>query len=98
MTVTVMRDTIVCPGCGGRRVVSARQLRTSRLRGGILCTSCRGGSSTRTCKDGDLRFWLGTYGVEVPLGVPVREFIAAGGAPRDLVELARECYPDAIVT
>ncbi len=46
--------------------------------------------------DGDLRFWLREFGVNLPRGAPVREFIVAGGAPPELVELARQCHPDVI--
>lgn len=101
MTVTVMRqskNTIACPGCGKQRVVTIRQSRRSTQVGGILCVTCRGGQTTRTSSDADLRFWLDRFGAECPKDVPVRQFLAAGGAPHDLVQLAQECYPDAIVT
>jgi hypothetical protein len=98
MTVTVMRDTIVCHGCGGQRVVTHRQRRRSIQVGGILCNTCRGVSQTRKHSESDLRFWLRQYGVTCPTDTPVREFIAAGGAPHELVQLAQEVYPDAIVT
>lgn len=97
MTVTVMRDTIVCHGCGGQRVVTHRQRRRSLQVGGILCKSCRGISATRKTSDRDLRFWLQRFGVNCPADTPARDFIAAGGAPHDLVQLAQEVYPDAIV-
>jgi hypothetical protein len=98
MTVTVMRDTITCPGCGSQRVVTLRQRRRSTQMGGIPCTNCRGGKNTRSCSESDLRYWLRRYGVTCPTDTPVRQFIAAGGAPHELVQLAQECYPDAIVT
>lgn len=97
MAVTVARDTIVCPGCGSQRRVSDRQARMSRTRGGIPCTNCRGISPTRKATESDFRFWLRHFGVDAPRGTPVREFIAAGGAPHELVQLAQEVYPDAIV-
>ncbi len=93
MAVSVARDTIVCPGCGGRRVVSLRQVRSARQQGGIPCASCRGRSSVVSAPDSAFRFWLDRFGVTAPKDVPVREFITAGGAPADLVELARQCYP-----
>lgn len=99
MAVTVAREqnVIVCPSCGGRRVVDPRTRRRSRAAGGIPCVSCRGHSPTRTFSDADLRWWIRRFGGEVPKGTPVRQFLAAGGAPPELRELARQCHPDAIV-
>jgi hypothetical protein len=94
MAVSVARDTIACPKCGSRRVVSNRQVRFARQKGGIPCASCRG--AVRPVKDEDLRFWLRRFGVNAPRGVPVRDFITAGGAPRELVVLAQETFPDEI--
>ncbi len=94
MAVTVARDVIVCSGCGGARQVTDRTRRRSEQLGGIQCQSCRGFSPMKRVTDGDLRFWLRTYGVNLPRGVPVREFIVAGGAPQALVDLARQVHPD----
>lgn len=98
MTVTAMRNTITCRGCGNQRVVTLRQRRRSTQVGGILCTNCRGGNNTKAHTDSDLRYWLKRYGANCPTDTPAREFIVAGGAPHELVQLAQECYPDAIVT
>jgi hypothetical protein len=98
MAVTVAREVITCRSCGSQRTVTDRTRRRSEQHGGIPCVTCRGGSVTKRCSDGDLRFWLRRFGAAPPRGTPVREFITAGGAPPELVELARECYPDAIVT
>ncbi len=98
MAVTVARETITCHGCGSHRVVSDRSRRRSEQQGGILCGECRGVGLTRRVADSDLRWWLRVYGVNPARGTPIRQFIAAGGAPQELVELAREVYPDAIVT
>lgn len=94
MAVTVAREVITCSGCGGQRSVTDRSRRRSEQKGGIPCAQCRGLSPTKRVSDGDLRFWLRSYGVDLPRAVPVREFIVAGGAPQALVDLARECYPD----
>ena len=96
MTVTVARDTIVCRSCGSRRVVDPRTARRSRQVGGIPCGTCRGVGKTRVVKDEHLRFWLRRFGADPPKGVPVREFITAGGAPPELTELARQCNPDVL--
>jgi hypothetical protein len=96
LAVTVARDTIVCPTCSGQRIVTSRQARESRQRGGIPCSSCRGLGKTIKTRDEDFDFWLNRFGVQAPTGVTAREFITAGGAPRDLVQLARECYPDVL--
>lgn len=96
MAVTVARDTIICPGCGGRRIVSDRQVRFARSRGGIPCANCRGVSAGSKVSDSDFRFWLRRFGVNAPRDMPVREFIAAGGAPPDLIELAQQCNPDVL--
>lgn len=93
MSVTVARDTIVCPKCGTQRVVTLRQRRRSTSEGGILCSTCRGIGSTRRFSDDDLRFWLRRYGCPCPPETPVRQFIAAGGCPPELVELARDAFP-----
>lgn len=93
MTVTVARDTIVCPKCGSQRVVTLRQRRRSLSEGGILCAICRGIGTTRSFSDEDLRFWLRRYDAPCPRDVPVRQYIAAGGAPPELVELARDAFP-----
>lgn len=98
MAVTVAREVITCHQCGGHRTVTDRSRRRSEQAGGIACASCRGVGATRRCSDGDLRFWLRRFGAAPPRGMPVREFLAAGGAPAELVELARETFPDAIVT
>ena len=94
MAVTVAREVIVCRGCGKQRSVTDRTRRRSEQHGGIPCATCRGVSVTRRVSDGDLRFWLNRFGTEVPKGTNVREFITAGGAPPDLVMLARQCHPD----
>jgi hypothetical protein len=94
MTVTVARDTIVCPKCGNQRIVSMRQRRRTVVEGGGLCTTCRGVGQTRPFQDDDLRFWLRRYGAEVPAGEDVSRFIAAGGCPPELAELAHDAFPD----
>jgi DNA-directed RNA polymerase subunit RPC12/RpoP len=94
MTITIARDTIVCPKCGSQRIVTHRQRRRSLSEGGILCSICRGIGTTRRFSDEDLRFWLRRYGTPCPRGVPVRQFIAAGGCPNELVELARDAFPE----
>lgn len=93
MTVTVARDTIVCPRCGSQRIVTTRQRRRSLADGGIPCSNCRGIGQTRGFTDNDLRFWLRRFDCPCPTDVPVRTFIAAGGAPAELVELAKAVYP-----
>lgn len=98
MAVTVAREVISCSQCGHRRVVTDRSRRRSEQKGGIPCASCRGLSPTKNVTDGDLRFWLRRFGAAPPRGTPVRQFIVAGGAPAELVELAREAFPDAIVS
>lgn len=95
MAVTVMRDTIVCPGCGSQRVVTHRQRRRAHARdGGILCSICRGFGVTRAYDEADLRFWLRRYGTPCPPGTPVRQFLAAGGAPQELIDLAQQVFPE----
>lgn len=91
MSVAVAQDTVRCPNCGRRRIVSARQARRAR-NGEILglCARCRGRGHA---KDRDLRYWIHVYGGEIPSGVSPRELIASGGAPPDLVELARSIFP-----
>lgn len=86
-------QTIRCPGCGQHRVVTHRQHRRARAEGGILCSACRGSAPTRQFKDADLRYWLTAYGATPAARQPVRQFIAAGGAPAELVELARAIFP-----
>jgi hypothetical protein len=94
MAVTVMRDTIACPRCGNRRVVTQRQRRrASATQGGILCTTCRGIGETRAFSDSDIAWWLRRFGANPPAGLPVRAFVASGGAPAELVELAHDVYP-----
>lgn len=93
MSVTVARDTIACPKCGSQRIVTHRQRRRSLSEGGILCSTCRGIGSTRRFTDDDLRFWLRRYNCPCPTGTPVRQFIAAGGCPPELIELARDVFP-----
>jgi hypothetical protein len=97
MTVTVMREQsrICCPGCHSSRVVSPTWSRRSAKAGGTLCTSCRGRQSVRKHRESDLRFWLSAFGVVVPARTPVRQFLAAGGAPPELVELAKQVWPPA---
>lgn len=93
MTVTVARDTIVCPKCGSQRIVTFRQRRRATSEGGILCTTCRGIGPTRSYTEDHLRFWLDRYGTPCPADMPVRTFIAAGGAPEALVKLAHDIFP-----
>ena len=93
MTVTVMRDTICCPKCGSERLVTHRQARRSNSLGGILCTTCRGIGPSRRHNDDDLHFWLNRYGTTCPTDMPVSTFIAAGGAPPELVQLAQAVFP-----
>ena len=95
MTVTAMRDTIACPTCGSVRVVSARQRRRSAAKGHIPCAGCRGQTQTRSFREGDLGFWLRAYDSVPPKGMSARDFITAGGAPAELVQLARSAFPDA---
>jgi len=94
VAITVARDTIVCPGCGGKRVVTRRQVR--RVRQGVhdgRCVGCRGiFSPTQRFSDNDLHFWLKAFDAPCPADVPVRQFIVAGGAPPELVELARSIF------
>ena len=100
MTVTVARNVISCKSCGSNRVVTDRHARRARQQGGISCVRCRGGGSLRhQATEEAFRFWLRSYGVQVPKGESARAYIAAGGAPPELVELARSVYPpgDAIV-
>lgn len=85
-------STIQCPRCGEHRVVTHRQSRRARSEGGILCTACRGGSEVRQHADSDLRYWLHAYGAKPAPKTPVRQFIAAGGAPPELVELAQAIF------
>lgn len=92
MTATA-HDTITCPTCGAKRQVTHRQRRRANAEGGILCAACRGGQAARKCKDSDLRFWLEAYGAPLAPRTPVRSVITAGGAPPDLVELARAIFP-----
>jgi transposase-like protein len=87
----IARDTIQCPSCGRRRIVSYRQARRSNTIGGIRCTSCRGHQTRHT--DGDLRYWLKAYGNPCPPGTPVRDFIVAGGAPPELINVANMIFP-----
>jgi hypothetical protein len=80
-----------CPACGATRVVTHRQAR--RVRAGEhngVCADCRG--HRKPARDEDLRFWLHSFGTNVPNGTPVRQFITAGGAPSELVELARAIF------
>jgi DNA-directed RNA polymerase subunit RPC12/RpoP len=98
MAVTVAREVIACGTCGHRRVVTDRSRRRSEQKGGIPCANCRGVGATKRVSDGDLRFWLRRFGASPPRGTPIRQFITAGGAPPELVELAREAFPDAIVS
>ncbi len=95
MTVTVMREQsrITCPRCTTERVVSPTWSRRSAKQGGTLCASCRGRGKVRQHRESDLRFWLNAFGVSVPARTPVRQFLAAGGAPPELVELARQVWP-----
>lgn len=94
MAISVARDVIVCPRCGGERIVTQRQSRRAQAQGGgILCSVCRGGGTTRAFSERDLRFWLNHFGAPVPRGVPARKFIAAGGAPPELVDLAHTLFP-----
>jgi hypothetical protein len=94
MTVTVMRDTIDCPRCGARRVVTARQRRRHMAsNAGILCTKCRGIGDTRAFTDADIAWWVKRFGGEVPKGLPVRALVASGGAPPELVEFAHSVFP-----
>ena len=86
-------DTITCPGCGGKRQVTHRQRRRANSEGGILCATCRGGSAVRRCSDADIRYWLEAYGSAPAPRTPVRQHIAAGGAPPELVALARSIFP-----
>jgi len=43
--------------------------------------------------DSHLGYWLRSFGVTVPLG-KAREVIASGGVPAELIELARQVWPD----
>ncbi len=85
--------TIQCPGCGNHRTVTPRQHRRAKTSGGILCTICRGGTETRQHTDTDLRYWLTAYGANPPARKSVRQFIAAGGTPPELKELAQSIFP-----
>lgn len=96
MAVTVAREVITCNQCGSRRSVTDRSRRRSEQQGGIPCSVCRGEGATKRVSDGDLRFWLRRFGASPPRGTPIRQFIAAGGAPAALVELARETFPDVL--
>lgn len=94
MAVTVMRDTIVCPHCKNPRVVTARQRRrAASTEGGILCSVCRGIGETRAFNDGDVAWWLRRFGVSPPRTMTASAFVASGGAPADLVELAHDVFP-----
>lgn len=94
MAVTLARDTIACPRCGTQRVVTQRQRRRHNAStNGILCSICRGIGETRAFSDNDLAFWLRRYGVKPPADVPVRQFIAEGGCPADLVAFAHDIFP-----
>jgi hypothetical protein len=95
VTVTVARNTITCPKCGSQRIVSHRQSRRATSpQGSGLCSNCRGIGTTRRFKDEHLHFWLNRYDTTCPPDMPVRTFIAAGGAPAELVELARDAFPN----
>lgn len=81
-----------CPRCGSTRVLSPRHAR--RVRAGVhngLCSACRG--VRREVSEPNLRFWLDAYQAPCPAKTPVRQFIAAGGAPDELVTLARTIWP-----
>lgn len=96
MTVTVCHDTIACPACGQHRHVTGRQRRRAASQGGIACATCRGHSPLAVKTDSldrHLRYWLRTYGTPVPAGQTPAQFIAAGGAPHDLVRLATDIFP-----
>lgn len=94
MPISVANDTCVCPSCGKQRIVTVRQARRAHQQGGIPCQTCRGLNPSRyKVKDTDLRYWLNRYGTRVPHNTPVRDFIAAGGAPHDLVNLAQTIFP-----
>lgn len=83
-----------CPRCKRTRIVTPRQAR--RVRAGEhngVCIGCRGVSRTRV-RDTDFRFWLTEYGAYPPQGMSSRQFIVAGGAPAELVELARTIWPN----
>jgi hypothetical protein len=84
--------TIRCPHCGSHRVVTHRQERRARLEGATACATCRSGSNVRSVRERDLRFWFDAYGSPQP-PQPIRQAIAAGGAPPELVELARSIFP-----
>lgn len=91
MAITVARDSsIACPGCGKRRVVSPRHQRRGA---GIRCASCRGVSTERSVPDEHLGFWLGRFGVRVPIGMSARSVILAGGTPDELRDLALTVFP-----
>ncbi len=63
---------------------------------GGRCHGCRGLPGPARNLDADLRFWLVAYGARVPAGTTAAEFIAAGGAPPDLVSLGRTIWRDAL--
>lgn len=90
---TQAHDSIRCPGCGATRLVTHRQRRRATAEGGILCTTCRGGQTARNHKDSDLRYWLEAFGAAPAPRTPAREIVTAGGAPPELVELARAIFP-----
>lgn len=94
MSVTVARDTIVCPRCQSQRIVSLRQRRRAVSEGLGLCSTCRGVRDTRPFKDEHLSYWLDRYNAPCPQGQTPSEFIAAGGCPPELKELAMDCYPE----
>ena len=85
-----------CPGCGLTRRVSSRHARNWRngaVSTGGLCSTCRGHTPMQKYGDSHLRFWLQVYGVKTPRG-GARNVIASGGAPPELIELARQVWPD----
>jgi hypothetical protein len=94
MSVTEARAAVTCPTCNTQRVVTDRHARRARTIGGIPCQTCRGRTPLRAqATEQGLRFWLKAYGTNVPQGHTAASFIAAGGAPPELVDLARTLYP-----
>jgi hypothetical protein len=86
---------VKCPRCGDRRTVITRQARRVRAcESDGLCSTCRRGSKPDSRLDLNLRYWLGAYGARPPAGTCPREFIASGGAPMDLVQLAASIFPN----
>jgi hypothetical protein len=89
-----MQPHVRCPSCNTVRVVTQRQAR--RVRAGEhdgRCRECRGIQHNTRHLERNLRFWLATYNTQVPHGTKPSDFIRAGGAPAELVDLAQTIFP-----